>query len=667
MYRKKNQLSFREVNIQDDFWDQILKINTEESIKHQWQQLEKTRCLDNFRILCNEKKGFRQGWYFSDSDAYKWLDAAGRITQKSASNYVKESINTLLDLIRKTQKSDGYLFTYNQIFFPDDRWINLWIEHELYCLGHLIEAIISIFEKDHDKKILDIAIKAANLLVKEFMNAEAHTIPGHQQIEIALIKMYRITNNRNYLTLAGRFIHRRGRSKGKWIRFLQQERSNKRREKYVEKRRKEYYIDHPDEEEFKFSPSAYVSHPLRFRFRIKLYYLSNKYLQNHRPIDQQQIPEGHAVRFTYLMSATAMFAYETENSDLAMHLEHLWNHMVSRRMFVTGGIGSLPVVEGFGRDYELSADNNYCETCAALGSIFWNWEMTLLFPKAKFADLLEWQLYNAALVGVGMDGKSYLYKNPLATKNIERKEWYNVPCCPSNLSRTLASLGKYIYSFNENEIWIHQYIGNKTHIKLTDKSQVEISLKSQFPWDGRVQIELELDEPQDISLYIRIPSWSSHYSVKINGIKQIKLKESVDQKENIDTASGYSPYNSNYLVFSQKWKSGDIIELSFIMGIKSLIAHEKVKSMAGMVTITRGSLIYCLENLDNLDINIFDVILDRSSLRVMHNPNLLNGINTIIGKTHDGVDITFIPYFLWGNRGKSEMSIMVKYDQNELE
>lgn len=661
--QKTNQLPFNQVHINDDFWNPRLKMMREEAIFYQWDQLEKTRCIDNFRILSGEKQGFREGWFFSDSDAYKWLDAASRIYSTSPSDELKRIMDTFIEIIRKCQNNDGYIYTFNQIHFPDQRWTNLWIEHELYCFGHLIEAILSYYEFCQESEILEIAKRSADLLVHQFLiiNTNTRAIPGHQEIELALIKLYRKTKRKQYLKLAKEFIQRRGKSRFKWLTLLKQDISNSRRVGSIKKLKSYYLRDHPEDKEFQLPENVYTAFPSGFKRCVLLNYASGKYFQTHLPLEKQITPEGHAVRFSYLMTAAAMYSYETDKKTLLSTLETVWDHMVQKRMFVTGGIGSIPGIEGFGRDYELDPEYAYCETCAALGSIFWNFEMLLLSPQAKYADLLEWQLYNAASVGMALDGRSYLYRNPLVSQgNLTRKEWFEIPCCPSNLTRTWASIGQYIYSYSKNAIWIHQYIGNKTQIPLeTPKSSINIILDSAFPWQGKVQIKLSLKSSRLFSLFLRFPSWSDTFSIKINNEEQeITPQIRTDQI----TASGYSPYKSQYLQLIREWKSGDVIDLLFPMEIKILKSHPKVKTIFGNEAISRGPIVYCLESIDNPKLKIFDTNIENSSLYTEYQDDLLNGVIAIKGKNREGLDVLLIPYYCWANRGKSEMNVMMNID-----
>ncbi len=636
--------------ITDGFWRDRLNVNARRAIFHQWDQLEASGCIENFRIAAGEVDGFREGWFFADSDAYKWLDAASRILASTPDPQLVSIMDAFVSLLARAQQPDGYLFTYNQIHFPSARWTNLQIEHELYCHGHLIEAGVSHYEATGCTDLLTIVRRAADRIVEDFLGGGPDRTPGHEEIEIALLRLYQVTNEKSYLEMARQFIEQRGRDPFFALLLLKQNSSAEARKKMVQQQKQEYLAAHPEFKPFQLPLGNAARKPWNATLRWNLSALSGKYFQQHAPVRQQTVPVGHSVRFAYLETAVAMLARETGDGTLVPALARAWEHMVTRRMYVTGGIGSLPAIEGFGNDYELDPEIAYAETCAALGSMFWNWEMAQLTGDAKYSDLFEWQLYNAAAVGMGMDGDTYLYNNPLTCHGgVTRKAWYAVPCCPSNLSRTWADLGKYIYSSNRNELWIHQYISSQH-----ETNYVRIELHSDFPWDGNVQIKVE--PSMELSLHPRLPSWSQNPQIKINS-------EPVAQNAILryaSTAEYYSaPQQSKFISLTRTWSSADILELTFDMPILLRRAHPKVKGHADKIAITRGPLVYCLESTDNPNVDIFNVKVDTASLHPTFDASLLGGIMKIEGKSQDGHPLTFIPYHLWGNRGESTMTVWV--------
>ncbi|HLO31555.1 MAG TPA: beta-L-arabinofuranosidase domain-containing protein [Anaerolineales bacterium] len=637
------ELTTRQVNITDSFWSPRLAVNAQKAIFHQWEQLEATRCLDNFRIAAGEKDGFREGWFFADSDAYKWLDAASRIYALHPDPQLASLMDSLIALIGRAQMPDGYLFTYNQIHFPGQRWINLQEEHELYCHGHLIEAGVSHYEATGRRDLLDICLKAADLLVRDFLNASNDKTCGHEEIELALVRLYRAAGKAEYLELARQFVERRGRIQFFPIRRWSQNRSFKQRKAHVQEQRKAYIAEHPEHASFHLPGDNYAKMPRFRKARWYLNVLSGLYSQQHVPIRQQTAPVGHSVRWGYLETAIAMLLREeSPDETLRSTLEQAWERMVTRRMYLTGGLGSAPEIEGFGGDYDLDPELAYAETCASIASLLWNWEMGLLTREARYTDLFEWQLYNATTVGMGQNGETYLYNNPLTVQHgVTRQAWYVVPCCPSNLSRTFADVGKYIYSFDENNLWIHQYVSSETTLNLG--MPVHVKIESELPWKGRVRIHVKPEAQGEFAIHVRRPSWSL-----------------TDQLDEDATASGYDPRKASYETIRDVWSpQGETLEFNFDLSIRLRRAHPKVKGHAGKVALTRGPLVYCLESVDNPDVDIFAAQLDPASLRDEYVSDLLGGCVVIHGKTTGGKPLKFIPYFLWANRGESQMTVWV--------
>ncbi len=640
--------------ITSGFWHDRLEVNAQRAIFHQWEQLEASGCIENFRIAAGDVDGFREGWFFADSDAYKWLDAASRICASFPNPQLASVMDTFITLVERAQHPDGYLFTYNQIHFPKDRWKNLQIEHELYCHGHLIEAGVSHYEATARTDMLAIARRAADRIVEDFLRKGTDHTPGHEEIEIALLRLYQVTQHKPYLEMARQFIEQRGRNPLFALSLIRQNSSVDQRRNFIKQKKQEYLSAHPEFKPFQLPPDNASKQPRYSRLRWQINALSGKYFQQHAPICKQTVPVGHSVRFAYLETAVAMLARENGDKTLVHALEQVWESMVTRRMYVTGGIGSVPGSEGFGNDYELDPEYAYAETCAALASLFWNWEMAQLTNQAKYSDLFEWQLYNAAAVGMGLDGASYLYNNPLTCRGgVTRKPWYSVPCCPSNLSRTWAGLGKYIYSSKQDEIFIHQYISSEY-----DDELAKIDLRSKLPWAGKVKITVDPSVPSEFTLNLRLPSWCDVEATRVSCNGEFFTVSPPPQQNEI-TASGYDPREGRWLNLKRIWNSGDIVELNFDMPIQLRRTHPKVKGHQGKVAITRGPLVYCLESVDNPDANIFNAAIDKASLDSVFDRITLGGITKIIGQAKTGRPLTFIPYHLWGNRGKSTMTVWV--------
>ncbi len=650
------------------FWHERLEVNAHQAIYHQWEQLEASGCIHNFRIAAGEAQGLREGWFFADSDAYKWLEAAARILQHHPDALLEERMDGFIALLGRAQMPDGYLFTYNQIFFPGTRWKNLQIEHELYCHGHLIEAGVSHFLATGKTTLLEIARRAADRIVADFRDKGPLYTPGHEEIEIALLRLYEVTGERAYLEMAQAFLERRGRTPFFGLALLLQNASVNQRARFVQKQRQAYLSAHPDAHPYVLPPGNAYKKPWNTTQRWYGSALSGKYFQQHAPIERQTVPVGHAVRFGYLHTAVARWMRLTGDERYLETQERLWEHMVLRRMYLTGGLGAVPGIEGFGRDDELDPETAYAETCAALASLFWNWELAQITGNARYSDLFEWQLYNAASVGMGLDGTTYLYNNPLTCRGgVERRPWYAVPCCPSNLSRTFAWLGQYLYSTRPGRLYIHQYIASDLptqEVLCANGNRVRLSLQmdSQLPWHGHVVLRLRHweplnpDQPAPLELLLRIPSWAENPRFTLNG-QPLFISIPQPVHDGIAPASGYDPRDAIFVTLSQPWAEGDTLELHFDMPIRLRRAAPRLKDHRGKVAISRGPLVYCAESVDHPGLDLFHLRLEPDSLEPVWDDGILGRILQIQGQDVSGNRLTLIPYFLWGNRGASAMTV----------
>lgn len=626
-------------------------MNAQRAVDHQWRQLEATGCLNNFRIAAGLAEGAREGAFFSDSDAYKWLDAASRLLAHDAPPHVSARVDELITLLEAAQADDGYLYTYNQILFPQERWRNLQLEHEMYCLGHLIEAGVSHFLATGESRLLALVRRSADLLVQQFHEAEDSRVDGHPEIEIALVRLYRVTGETAYRELARRLLECRGRKRPYLRLLLPQLLRTVRRLATARRRHGQYQKLHPEAPKVRLPALNKPKIPRRTWLRFIANVASGRTFQQHLPVRRQTVPVGHAVRFVYLETAAAMLCREGVDAELQAVVTAAWEHMVRRRMYVTGGLGSLPLIEGFGADDELDPEVAYAETCAAIGSMLWNREMAALTGDARYDDLFEWQLYNAAAVGMGWDGDAYLYNNPLTSRGrITRVAWYLVPCCPSNLSRTWADLGDAVARKRGRSVWIAQYIG-----AAIDLDGGKLTVESDLPWSGRVRLACEHEPATDFELHLRLPSWATGYRIERNG-----APESVDATSTAaadgKAACGYSPHGARWLSLRRHWARGDVLELHFEMPLRFHRQQPQVTGCGGRFAVSRGPLVYCLESIDNGE-QIFDLRLDPGSFAVDHDPKLFDGITTLVAQAADGRTVTFIPYMLWGNRGPSRMTV----------
>ena len=530
------------------------------------------------------------------------------------------------------------------------------MEHELYCHGHLIEAGISHFEATGRTDLLTIARRAANRIVADFNNKGPAYTPGHEEIEIALLRLHQVTADPRYFDLARQFVEQRGRTPFFAISIYRQNKSANQRTRFIQDQKTRYLAAHPDFKPFQLPGHNQVKAAPFSKLRWYISSLQGKYFQQHVPIRRQVVPVGHTVRFAYLETAAAMLARSDCDAGLRQTLERAWERMITRRMFVTGGIGSLDSLEGFGRDYELDPEFAYAETCAALGSLFWNWEMVLLTGQAQYSDLFEWQLYNAAAVGMGAEGTTYLYNNPLVVRDGKtRQAWYSCPCCPSNLSRTWASLGKYLYSAEPGRLTVHQYVSSAW-----SQANLDVEMESSLPWQGNVRLKINSAPAGLFEIRLRRPSWADGMPAAVNAEPAISDLSPVSEGDPFPTtASGYDPRRSGWFSLRREWAAGDEIEIRLPMQIQLRRAHPRLRGHAGKAAVTRGPLVYCLESIDNPGVDIFSARLDPSSLAASFDPALFGGIVRLTGRTSDGAPLNFIPYFRWGNRGKSQMTVWV--------
>ncbi len=563
-------------------------------------------------------------------------------------------------MIQEAQAPDGYLYTYNQLIFPESRWENLQIEHELYCHGHLIEAAVTHFLITEDDNLLKIGIKAADLIVKTFIGKGPFFTPGHEEIEIALVRLFEVTGQPAYLQLARQFLEQRGSHKPLAFSLhmlAENDRVNNRTQIY-QRNQLQYDQSHPGAKQpTKMPPPNKVPDLPSAKLRFMLSGLNGKYFQQHRPSLKQTTPVGHAVRFTYLQTAAARSLRHQKDDQAVARLEKSWDRMVTRRMAVTGGIGSLPFSEGFGRDYELDPKIMYAETCAALGSMFWNWEMTLLTKDARYADLFEWQLYNASLAGMGQNGNCYLYNNPLQSDDgMQRQPWFEIPCCPSNLSRTWAKLGGYIASHEPGQVWLHQLIG--ASLTIPWETPLQIQSQSQLPWQGEYRFSVRTEQPLPLKIHLRIPSWAGDEKLFLNKDPIQANFHRIDLREK--TAQGFDPRKAQYITIDRSWHDGDDIFMQLEMPIQVHPVHPKVKSCSGKAALSRGPIVFCLEGVDNPNVDLDTVAVDQKSLQPYFDADLFGGVMTITGKTIDGKDLKFIPYAWWANRDLCPMTVFVK-------
>lgn len=640
-----------EVTVNDDFWNRYRKLVKQEMIPYQWAVLndaipvniererndasipnEKSHAIENFKIAAKRAKGRHYGWVFQDSDVYKWLEAVAYSLCYAWDEELKKTADEVVDLIGQAQEKDGYLNTYFTIMEPDRKYKRLQESHELYCAGHFIEAATAYHQATGSERALEIARKLADHICRTFGEKEGQIrgVDGHEEIEIALMKLYHLTDCREYMETASFFLNERGRNPS-------------------------FFREQTVDDDGNPVIGGLDSFPL-------------KYFQMHRPILEQNTAEGHAVRLVYMSTALADLAATSGDERIADTCRKIWRNIVDKRMYITGGIGSTVIGEAFTLDYDLPNDTMYCETCASVGLMFFARQMLMIEAKAEYADVMERALYNTVLSGMALDGKHFFYVNPLEVvpkKSMDdpgkshvkpvRPQWLGCACCPPNLARLIASLDKYIYTVRDEEILVNLFIGSELQCE-DDGGSVVIRQEGKALESGNLLFKISNNGQDMRILKIRIPSWASGYTAAID-CKSISTKP-VNGYVCFEISPGEHAVELNLDIAPMRWYS-----------------NPKVSENIGKVAVSRGPFIYCAEGVDNgEDLHCLRLPKD-AALSYEWQEDLLNGVGVISasGKRITGADtalyraydntrvteqpLRMIPYYAWANRGTNEMRV----------
>ncbi len=660
-------LSLREARISGGFWAGKIDIVAREMLPYQWLALndevpgaEPSHAVENFRIAAGEASGEFNGTVFQDSDVAKWLEAASYSLAHHPDSVLEARVDEVIRLIAKAQAPDGYVNTYFMVMAPDKRWADLAWGHELYCGGHLIEAAVAHHASTGKTALLDVAKRYADCIDRAFgsENGKIRGVCGHPEIELALFRLWRATSEVRYRDLAVFFVEERGQESSAF--------------------------------DGKQPLGASTSAPWpetsgSYGFVIpKTKWFERDYMQNHAPVRFQPDATGHAVRAVYLYSAMAEEYAATGDESLLKALRTLWDSAVSRRMYITGGIGSQSHGERFSSDYDLPSDTAYAETCASIGLAFWAARMTEIEGDSRYADVVERVIYNGALSGVSLDGRHYFYVNPLEVDpkvlacrqdhehvKGERVQWFGCSCCPPNIARLVASIASYSYGVSGDALWVHQYAESEAEAELQG-ARVRIRQKTDYPWTGAIAFSVDLSPAlgadgasgAEFSLMLRIPAWCPSFSCSVNGRR---LPPGTLAK--------------GYLEIKRGWKKGDRVELELEMAPRILCADARIPELAGKLALQRGPLVYCAEECDNGP-GLHSLILDEAGvMRDEYVPELMGGSVRIVASglreeesTEPGLPyrdsgsrrakatrIVLVPYHQWGNREKgAEMRVWLR-------
>ncbi|GAA0791942.1 glycoside hydrolase family 127 protein [Faecalicatena orotica] len=637
----------RDVGIRDDFWSHYIELVKDTMLPYQWEILndrmpgvELSHAIQNFRIAAGLEEGEFYGEVFQDSDLAKWLEAAAYSLEGEAEPELENVIDEIIDVIAQAQQEDGYLDTYFSIGRKEQEWTNLYECHEMYCAGHMIEAAAAYYKATGKRKLLDVMCRCADNIAEKFGPAPSMPkgYPGHQEIELALVKLYEVTGNEKYISLSRYFLEERGKEPNY---FVQEWEGTRNKSTF----KTGLPSDPPD--------------------------LS--YNQSHMPVFSQKHAVGHAVRAMYMYAAMADVARITEDKEMFLSCRHLWENVVNRQMYITGAAGSTHTGEAFTFDYDLPNETAYAETCASVGLIFFAHRMQKTDMDGNYGDVIERILYNVILGSMSRDGKHFFYVNPLEVwpeaneKNPDRRHvkpvrqtWFGCACCPPNIARLLTSLGQYIYSYGRDTLFVHLYIAGEAGVK-TDSGEYKIRQEGNYPWEEEIKITVHSVPDCACQIALRIPGWCESFEIQSDG-KTVAYR-----------------MEKGYAYLEKAVAKGGEIRLFLSMPAKLIQANPKVRADAGKAAIQKGPVVYCLEQEDNGE-NLSAIRLDaKSRLKTVRGIGLPGGIPVVMAKGYRTLeenwegelyrpyvlreketDIIAVPYFVWGNRTPGEMQVWIR-------
>lgn len=635
------------VQLDDGFWKKRIETNRKVTIPYDFQKCEETGRLANFAVAAGEKKGKHEGFWFNDSDVFKVIEGAAASLALHPDPVLEKYLDELIAKIAAAQHEDGYLYTIRTIhgeepfrlqrYTGKTRWSYLEHSHELYNMGHLYEAAVAYYEATGKRTLLEVALKNADLIDQVFGEEDGQRIdvPGHQEIEIGLVKLYRTTGEQRYLELAQFFLDHRGVPDG----------------------RKENRI-------------------------------YGEYWQDHQPVTKQTEAVGHAVRAAYMYSGMADVAALTGQKDYIEAIDRLWQNVVGKKMYLTGGIGARHHDEAFGGNYELPNASAYNETCAAIANAMWNERMFLLHGESKYIDVLERVLYNGFLAGISLEGNTFFYPNPLSSNAeyrfnkgaVGRQGWFDCSCCPVNIVRFLPAVAGMVYAQKEDRLYVNLFIPGKATIALPEGT-VEITQQTLYPRDAKVKLTLAPNKPMPFTLQVRIPGWARGECVPGGLYRYLDAQQDPIEGITLRVNGQALPLDlkAGYATIHRTWKKGDRVELEIPTPIRRVLADEKVVADRGRVAIERGPLVYCLEDADNAQAVDRAILPDDSTLDARFDSDLLDGLVVLEGEgafatqndagkwSQQKATLRLIPYYAWNHRGQGKMEVWIPRSGTPIE
>ena len=610
---------FTSVKVTDSFWGQRLKASREVTIPLAFSKCEETGRYENFVKAAHPSDEYKvEGYSFDDTDVYKTIEGASYSLQTYPDKQLEKYIDSVLVIVAAAQEPDGYLYTARTMnpkhphdWAGPERWSKVEeLSHEFYNLGHMVEGAVAHYQATGKRNFLDIAIKYADCVCKAIGNGpdQKKLVPGHQIAEMALVRLYLVTGDRKYLDQAKFFLDARG-------------------------------------------------------------YTSRKdaYSQAHKPVLEQDEAVGHAVRATYMYAGMADVAAITGDSSYIKAVDRIWENIVGKKIYITGGIGARHAGEAFGDNYELPNLSAYNETCAAIGNVYVNYRLFLLHGDAKYFDVLERTLYNGLISGVSLDGGSFFYPNPLAsTGGYSRKPWFGCACCPSNICRFIPSLPGYVYAVKDDQVYVNLFLSNRAELKVNRKKLV-LEQETGYPWNGDIRIRVAQGN-LPFTMHLRIPGWVRG-AVLPSDLYRYADGQELGYTVTVNGEPVAGELQKGYLLIDRKWKKGDVVEVHFDMKPRVVKANGKVEADRGRVAVERGPLVYCAEWPDN-DFNVHNILLNQHpAFQVEERPDLLYGIHEITtdaqALSYDAagklavrdVKLTLIPYYAWAHRGEGDMEV----------